>query len=114
MKEADILAITYYHKATITRPQSKKDGVFDVYEDEVVYEDLPCAVSFTKTTSPGPTDTVQPIQYSASLFVRPEINIQAGDEVEANVYGRIYHFIAGEGAVYPNHCEVPLLRRDQA
>ena len=114
MKEADILARTYYHRARVTRPEDQKQGVFDAFTPVVVYEDLPCAVSFSKGSTLGPTDTVQPIDYIAILFVRPEIDIQPGDEVVADVYGRVYRFKAGEGAVYASHCEVPLMRSDIA
>lgn len=113
-EEADILALTYYHTATINRPKHIQDGYFDSYEDTVIYKDIPCAVSFTQGSKDQLTDTTQPIQYIAKLFARPEIDVKAGDIVLANVLGHEYEFRAGEGYPYQSHIEVPLLRNEEA
>lgn len=114
MNEADILARTYYHKATIQRPTSERRGAFDDYKMIEVYKDLPCAVSFTKGSETGSTDTVQSIEYVAELFCRPDIVIEAGDDVIADVYGQIYKFKTGECVRYVSHIAVPLIRSDRA
>ena len=112
--EADILAQTYYHTATIKRPKHTTRGYFDDYKEEIVYEDIPCAISFTQGSTEDLTDTTQPIQYIAKLFARPEIEVKEGDIVLANVLGHDYEFRAGEGYSYQSHIEVPLIRNEDA
>lgn len=112
--EASIIADTYYHTCTIKRPVHKMRGNFDDYVMEVVYEDIPCAVSFTQGSKEDLTDTTQPIQYLAKLFARPEIEVKAGDIIFANVLGHEYEFKAGEGYPYQSHIEVPLIRNEDA
>ncbi len=114
MTEADILATTYYHKAIVERPIPVKRGRFDDYELSTVYNNLPCAVSFTKGSDIGESDTVQAIEYVAELFCRPEITIKAGDEITADVHGQVFCFKAGEGVRYVSHIAVPLIRSDRA
>lgn len=114
MTEADILATTYYHTAIVERPKPVKRGRFDDYELSPVYDNLPCAVSFTKGSDTGETDTVQAINYVAELFCRPEITIKAGDEITADVHGQVYCFKAGECVRYVSHIAVPLIRSDRA
>lgn len=112
--EADLLAETYWHTAFVTRPKKVKDGARTEFEDVAVYRDLPCAVSFTGGSTTGESDTVQRIDYMAVLFVRPEVDIHAGDKVIADVYGYRYEFLAGECARFISHVEVPLIRKDRA
>ncbi|NLY09369.1 MAG: hypothetical protein GXZ11_05660 [Tissierellia bacterium] len=114
MTDADILATTYYHTATVVRNQVARKGKFDDYELETVYDSLKCAVSFTQGSTEGLTDTVQSVNYTAVLFAMPDVVILPGDDIVADVYGREYFFIAGEGAVYESHIEVPLIRSDKA
>ena len=112
--EADILAQTYYHTATIKRSVHSTRNFLDEYIEETVYEDIPCAISFTQGSTDDITDTTQPIRYIASLFARPEIEVKEGDIVLANVLGHEYEFRAGEGYPYQSHIEVPLIRNEDA
>lgn len=113
MTEADILAMTYYHRARVLRPVHG-GGPWDSYNNDLVYDDLPCAVSFSGGSAQGESDTYQAIEYLAVLFARPDVAIEAGDLIEANVHARVYEFKAGEGVIYPSHIEVPLIRKDRA
>ncbi len=113
--EADILAETYYHTMTVKRPVKTIDELgFDSFDMGEVYANVPCAISFTAGSSQDLTDTTQPINYLATLFARPEIEIKAGDWIIADVLGHNYEFRAGEGVVYQSHIEVPLIRKDDA
>jgi len=114
MTEADILEKTYFHTADILRPTAVKESIFDEFKDKLIYQGLKCAVSFTKGSQTGETDTVQSIEYVAILFARPEVHIEAGDKVIAEVHGQQYQFLCGEGARYPSHIEIPLIRDDVA
>lgn len=112
--EASIIADTYYHTCTIKRPVHKRRGNFDDYVMDVVYENAPCSVSFTQGSKGDLSDTTQVIQYDATLFAGPEINVVAGDVVLADVLGHEYEFRAGEGYPYQSHIEVPLIRNEDA
>lgn len=113
--EADIIAETYYHTAKVFRPSPSVDELgFDSFENELIYDDIPCAVSFASGSSENITDTTQAINYIAVLFARPDIEIRAGDWIVADVLGHKYEFRAGEGVVYQSHIEVPLIRKDDA
>lgn len=115
MGEADILAETYYHTCTVKRPKPSKDELgFDAFEFEEIYKDIECAVSFSQGSTSDIADTTQPIMYIATLFTRPEITIEPGDWIEADVLGNSYEFRAGEGAIYQSHRETPLIRKDDA
>lgn len=114
MDEADILALTYYNSCNIYRMVHVEDGPFDDFKRKEIYKDLKCAISFSQGSTQNVTDTVQPIEYTATLFARPEIKTKTGDEVIANVEGREYKFIAGEEVPYSSHIEVPLMRKDRA
>lgn len=114
MTEADILASTYTHKCDVIRRVEIKAGGWDKYEDLTICADLACAVSFSSMPTGGETDTVQRIDYIASLFVRPEIDIQPGDRIKAVIEGQDYDFLANEPRRYPSHNQVPLIRGDLA
>lgn len=112
--EADIIADTYYHTCTVKRPVASSRKYLDEFKYDEVYVDIPCAVSFTQGSKGDLEDTTQKIQYDATLFARPEINILAGDIIEADVLGHLYEFRAGEGYWYQSHIEVPLIRNEDA
>lgn len=115
MTEADILEYTYIHTCTIYGPREGKDDKgWDIFTDEVEYSDIPCAVSFNSLPSSGATDTVQHVDFVAKLFVRPEIDVRAGDTVVANVHGTEYTFLANRPAIYVSHLEVPLMMSEMA
>lgn len=114
MTEADVLALTYDHTCTVKRPVEQIADGWDDFKLTAVYEALPCAVSFSGLPTGGHTDTVQHIDYVATLFVRPEVDLQAGDRIVADVYGQSYVFLANEPARYVSHQEVPLIRSDVA
>lgn len=89
-------------------------GSFDQFESVMVASGVPCAVSFSGGSTQGESDTFQAIEYLAQLFVRPEVDVRAGDEISADVHGEIYEFLAAEGVKYPSHRAVSLIRKDRA
>ena len=112
--EADILAATYYHRATVKRPIHSQKKYLDEFKYDEVYKDIACAISFTQGSKGDLSDTTQVIQYDATFFARPEIEILAGDIIYADVLGHAYEFRAGEGYWYQSHIEVPLIRNEVA
>ena len=114
MSEADILAVTYLHRCCVFRPVLVQNGHLDEFQIEEVYLDVPCAVSFSRGSTQGTSDTTQRVEYTAVLFVRPEIDVKPGDQIHALVEGKEMEFLAGEGAMYPSHNAIPLIRKGAA
>lgn len=118
MTEADILALTYTDFVHVWRAKKASTVAWDPeapfveVEGDIVYENLPAAVSYREGSSGGPTETVQPVHYMAKLFVRPEVKIEAGDVIRVEPGFRYY--TAGEGVGYPSHNEIPLIRGTKA
>ncbi len=114
MREADILAMTYYDQVTVYRPVksqlSNGETVFKKRDEgQKVYEDIPCALS---THTGGeinremPTASI-PTQYS--LFVRPEVEIEPNDYLEITCRGKVTRAVAGNAERQPSHNQVPLV-----
>lgn len=115
MNEADVLAILYEDTCTVVRSSNSTDNDgFDTFGDTIPYENIPCGVDFSRGSTTGLEDVAQPISYLAELYVRPEVDIRAGDKITATVQGRVYKFTAGEGVYYPSHGQIPLIREDKA
>lgn len=114
MREADILAMTYWDTVTVYRPFKGQlpngETVFKKKADgQKVYEGIPCALS---THSGGnvnrelPAGSV-PTQYA--LFVRPEVEIEPNDYLEVTCRGRVTRALAGLAERLPSHNKVPLI-----
>lgn len=114
MNEADILALTYCHTCIVKRPDFVNADGFDEYEEVEVYNNIPCAISYSGGSTEGESDTVQHIRYIATLFCRPELDIRAGDKVVATAQGKVRSYLCGEGVLYASHWEVPLIRETDA
>lgn len=111
--EADILASTYVDTCTVHRPIPTVIDGYDDFTFQKVYENIPCALSYRGMAS-ADLSSVQDINFLASLMVRPEITIEAGDEIEVVQMERTLKFRANEGAFYPSHNNIPLIRSERA
>lgn len=114
MKEADILATTYFDTCTIKRAAKVKDGAITREEMRAVYSAIPCAVSSNSGSANGKNDEYQPIEYEDLLYTRPDVEVRAGDRVEAVVGGDSCIYEAGQGRRYPSHRQTPLKRKGRA
>ena len=114
MSEADILAMTYTHRCSVFRPVLVQNGYLDEFRTEAIHSDVSCAVSFARGSTQGTSDTTQRVEYTAVLFVRQEIDVKPGDQIHALVEGKEMEFLAGEGAMYPSHNAIPLIRKGAA
>ncbi len=119
MTEADILAATYDDICTVYRPRktvlpSGESRFLKGLEGEVVYENIPCALSSPSGGKPTKTQTVVKVDTDYLLFVRPEVDIQPGDTVrvirlgKANPKGKQTIALAGVADRQPSHNNVPL------
>lgn len=116
MSEADILALTYFDKATISGQVAyiKPNGA-TAFKPGIKAEDISCAVSKKDVANVNQTDTTNNIQYNSILFCTPDIPIVSGDDVEVTFQNGIKKkYEAGEPFYYASHLEVPLLRKEKS
>lgn len=112
--EADIMASTFFHTCTVKRYSDVKDGNITRQEYVNVYENIPCAVSTGGGSSANRNDEYQPVEYTDTLYTRPDVEIMAGDEIEATIYGTVETFTAGYGRQYTSHRQTPIIRKGRA
>lgn len=108
----------YEHTCTIRSYEKYKDPV--IKETKVglnpipKYENEPCKVSKSSSSKNNQTDTTNNKDYEIKLFISPEIEIHQGDEIEANIFGVITKYIAGEPLPpYSSHKEILLENKDK-
>ena len=120
MSEADILASTYTDACTVYRPQKVEqpsgESVFKKgLEGQVVYKDIPCALSSPAGGKLSQSKTTASVDTDFSLFVRPEVDIQPGDTVRVVRLGKAFVCGAGLAERHPSHNNIPLkLQNDKA
>lgn len=110
MSEAEILALTYLDLATVKRLVKNVDEFGETkFNDCKVYENIPCALSFSSGGKLNQTKSVAEVTSEYNIFTRPEINIEPNDEVIVQtLQGVSIEFIAGMGVRYISHCNIPL------
>ncbi|MEA5008234.1 ABC transporter ATP-binding protein [Clostridium tyrobutyricum] len=116
MNEVDILALTYFDKATISGqvPYTKPNGA-TAFKSGIKVENISCAISKKDVANPNQTDTTNNIQYNSVLFCTPDTPIVSGDDVEVTFENGINRkYEAGEPFYYASHLEVPLLRKEKS
>ena len=76
-------------------------------ERQVIYENLPCALSrsaHTHSPTPASADTVTPaVNYRLRLYAAPDVTFLLGDRVEITHSGRIFVGIASDSFYYDSH-----------
>lgn len=113
MTEADILAMTYGDTCAVYRPgkQKQPNGETVFHKGTAgrpVYEGIPCALSRPSGGKLQQGQITASVDTDYSLFVRPEVDIQAGDTVVVRRLGREYVTVAGLAQTHPSHNNIPL------
>lgn len=91
------------------------NGETVVTADAVLYENIPCALSFSGTPDSKTDANSGQISYQATIFCAPELAIPAGCRIVVQQYGVICHFkYSGESAVYPTHQQLSAVREERA
>lgn len=114
MREADILAMTYWDRASVYRPfkgrlENGETVFYRKADGRKVYENIPCALSTHTGGSLAkelPAGSV-PTQYR--LFVRPEVEIEPNDYLEITSRGKVTRAMAGLAERQPSHNNIPLV-----
>lgn len=72
-----------------------------------------CRLSYSKTTTTDPTETVAVVSQAVTLFCAPELEILPGATVKVTKNGKTEEYkSAGKAAVYDSHQEIPLVLSD--
>lgn len=88
-----------------TNPTNKRTE----FEEETIYTNQPCKLSFESITSTNETDNVASISQGVKLFLSPTVSIPAGSKIVVTQNGKTADYEkSGEPAIYTNHQEVPL------
>ncbi len=79
------------------------------FEDNVIYENVPCRLSFQSLNTTGESGGAGVIRQLVKLFVPPETEIKAGCKIEVTQNGKTLQFkSSGEPARYETHNEIML------
>lgn len=78
-------------------------------QEEIVYKDVPCKLSFKSINSVDNSSGVGKVTQTIKLFIAPEIEIKAGSKIEVTQNNKTnYYSRSGEPAIYSNHQELQL------
>lgn len=107
--ERAAIEMTYTDTCDIIRNVEKEIDYVNRHIDEAVYKNIPCALVMGKSPTES-TDTAAFFNYTAVVFMPPEIEVSAGDRIVVTRYGRkIEYTNAGRSAVYATHQEVAVV-----
>ena len=97
---------TYTDICDVIRNIEREVDFVNEHEEKTVHKNVPCALVMGKNPIES-TDTAAFFNYTAKVFMPPEIEISAGDKISVTRYGRRVEYInAGRAAVYATHQEV--------
>lgn len=106
---------TYEDTAVISRMEAVLDGDLTRPRPTAVYTGVACALSRDGADGSGQRAPQNEIDYDATLFLAPELDVQPGDRVEVSRFGRTYAYaVEGRPAVYATHQEARLKERGLA
>lgn len=84
-------------------------GSFTKYVDGVVYEDVPCRVSYQTISESTQTMTTDNTSIVVKLFISPDLEIKEGSKIEITRHGRKFIYrCSGKPAYYDTHQEILL------
>lgn len=105
------LAVLWSGRCTVLEYENVVDPeTFQTSQKEViVVEDEPCRISFSSEAVTSPITGVAEMSQFIVLFIRPDLEIDAGSVVEVSQGGRTTKYKrSGKPAVYTNHQEIRL------
>lgn len=106
---------TYIGSCSISSSVKKIEEGQTKISFECICENQPCALSQKQLNSAEQTDINAKVDYTAKLFIAPEIVIQPGSKIIVVQEGRTYNFKAsGKPFVYGTHQEIMLQEESNA
>lgn len=109
-KARSALETLYTSKCTVARYEETKEGSLTKHVERVLYENIPCKLSFELSYPLTQTDKTAVSSQRVKLFTAPEIIISPGSRVTViTESGEELSFgYSGECACYPSHREIRL------
>lgn len=84
-----------------------------IFSEVVLYEDVPCKLSFQSTTTTGTTANVATVEQSVKAFLGTEYTVPAGCKIVVTRGDRVNEYkSSGEPSVFHNHQEIALEKFD--
>lgn len=110
------LEMTYEGVMTVTGSKKENvDGETVSIPNAVLYENQPCALSFSGTPDGNQGEDAGEISYRGTIFCAPELDIPAGCRITVKQYGKTYALVySGEGITYPTHQQLSVSRKGRA
>lgn len=105
------LELLYDGVCTVTEWRKvKKENSSTGFEEVIVYEDIPCRLSFKSVTATAPNESgAASIAQTTTLFLSPDIAITAGSKIMVTQNGETAEYAqSGKAARYATHQEIPL------
>lgn len=111
MTEQQILEKTYKDRMNVTRSIAAQDESGEsVWKPEIIYEDIPCALSKASSSAPEKTDVRRTVTNEMLIFASPEVLLQDMDRISiVTQAGQMFSGIAGKTVAYAgSHGETPM------
>lgn len=90
----------------VTNPVTKITS----FKDEIVFENLPCRLSFETVNVANPVGTATQVSQSIKLFLDPVIAVPPGSKITVTQNGvTVDYKQSGQPAIYTNHQEIALV-----
>ena len=91
--------------------EAESDDCLTRFENEVLYADQPCRVSFS-SSSAASGDNAASVGQSVKLFLSPSLVVPPGSRIDilrpGDMPRTLRYKSSGPAAVYPTHQEIPL------
>ena len=99
----------YTDTCNITGTKKVQDGSITYFEDNVIIENQPCRLSYSKVTTTTDADGTSTINQTIKLFLSPDIDIKPGCNIEVIRGDKIMMYkCSGMPAIYDTHQEIVL------
>ena len=82
-------------------------------KEEILYSNVPCRLSIKNVSPASDSDTASSATQITTVFIAPELDIQAGSKFLIRHYDREFKYeSSGYPAIYSSHQEIRLQRSD--
>lgn len=100
----------YDGKCTVTvRQEYTKDNGSTGFTDVVVFEDEPCRLSFSNTSSTNESEVAASVSQVTELFIRPDVDIPPGSKITVTQNSETVDYAkSGVKAKYDTHQQIVL------
>ena len=101
----------YTGRMTVAERRAVKDETTKQteFEDVVVYEDVPCRLSYSNAPVSEELNGAYSVTQEIKVFCAPELNIKPGSRITVTQNGTTRMYVhSGKSAVYSQHMEIML------